>query len=405
MACWSANGRIHRFRCQGDGHFCAVQIDAFIIVGGDFFDDLLTMQIALIGLPWTGKTTLFRTLAAYAGAAAPESAGAVARCVVRVPDPRLDRLSAMYPRGRRVPATIEYLDVPGLDVKRERGHGVPGAILAQIKNARALLEVIGGFAPEDQAELGERVRRFRASAESMATEMLVGDLELVENRRERLKKQMKKGKRPEDEREDELLARCEAVLGEGQPLRTLELSADERLRLGGFQLLTLKPVLRVINVSEDLLGDRDRIGELWAESEAGESEGPPIVLAAKIEEEIAALPEEERAAFLADLGLEAPALERLMRASYRLLGLISFFTVGDDEVRAWTVPAGIRAQPAAGEIHSDLERGFIRAEVVSFDDLIAGGSLDACRKGATLRIEGKDYVIADGDVVSVRFSV
>ncbi len=362
------------------------------------------MQIAIIGLPWTGKTTLFHTLAAYAGASTPEAGGGpVVHCVVRVPDRRLDRLSTMYPRGRRVPATIEYLDVPGLDLRKERGHGVPGSIVAQIKNARALLEVIGGFAPDQPADLGDRVRAWRSDAEAMETEMLVGDLQLVENRRERLGRQMKKGKRPEDEREDQLLARCEAALGEGKPLLRLELTPEEKIRLGGFQLLTLKPILRVINASEDLLGEAEAIAQLWVKESGGGD--PPLVLASKIEQEIAALPEEERVAFLADLGLEAPALERLVRASYRLLGLISFFTVGDDEVRAWTIPAGTRAQPAAGEIHSDLERGFIRAEVVTFDDLVEAGSLDACRKRGTLRIEGKEYVVADGDVMSVRFSV
>jgi ribosome-binding ATPase YchF (GTP1/OBG family) len=228
--------------------------------------------------------------------------------------------------------------------------------------------------------------------------MLLGDLQLVENRRERLGKQMKKGKRAEDEREDALLARCEAALGESLPLRQLELTAEERTLLGGFQLLTQKPILRVVNVSEGLAADASAIAAAWGE-------GPPLVLAAKIEEEIAALEPAERAAFLADLGLEAPALERLVRASYRLLGLISFFTVGDDEVRAWTIPAGLKAQPAAGEIHSDLERGFIRAEVVRFDDLVTAGSLDACRKRGTLRTEGKEYVVEDGDVISVRFSV
>jgi GTP-binding protein YchF len=357
------------------------------------------MQIALIGLPWTGKTTLFHTLASYAGAEAQAMGGGpVSRCVVRVPDLRLDRLCVMYPRGKRVPATIEYLDAPGLDVRREHGHGVPGSILAQIKNARALVEVIGGFAPDQPADLAQRVAGWRSDAEAMETEMLIGDLQQIENRRQRLAQQKKKGKRPEDEREDLVLARCEAGLGEGAPLRQIGLSPEEKFLLGGFQLLTLKPILRVINVSEELLGAADRIAELWGDD-------PPVVLAAKIEAEIAALPEDERQAFLADLGLEAPALERLVRASYRLLGLISFFTVGDDEVRAWTVPRGIKAQPAAGEIHSDLERGFIRAEVVCVDHLLEAGSLDACRKRGTLRVEGKDYVLSDGDVMSVRFSV
>ena len=168
--------------------------------------------------------------------------------------------------------------------------------------------------------------------------------------------------------------------------------------LGGFQLLTQKLILRVVNVREERIVAAGEIARLWGED-------PPLVVAAKIEEEIAALPEEERAAFLADLGLEAPALDRLMRASYRLLGLISFFTMGDTDVRAWTIAAGTTAQPAAGEIHSDLERGFIRAEVVAYDVLVTCGNLEACKKRGLLRLEGKDYVVADGDIMTIRFSV
>src|SRR5688572_5017930 len=283
------------------------------------------MQIALIGLPWTGKTTLFHTLAAYAGAGVPSSSGGmVARCVVQVPDPRLVKLHAMFPKGRLVPATVEYLDVPGLDLRKERGQGVPGTILAQIKNSRALVEVIGGF-PEDQPrDLAERMRGWKADAEVMATEMLVSDLDLVEKRRERLAKQSKKTNRAEDEKEDALLARCEAALGEGTPLRTLELKPEERSMLSGFQFLSQKPLLRVINVSEDLAGREAEIATQWGSD-------PPLVIAARIEEEIAALDAADRATFLADMGLVEPALDRLLAASYRILGLISFFTVGDDE--------------------------------------------------------------------------
>jgi GTP-binding protein YchF len=356
------------------------------------------MQIALIGLPWTGKSTLFHTLAAYAGAHMPGAgSGPVAHCVVDVPDSRLDRLAALHPRAKRVPATIEYLDTPGLDLRRERGHGVPGAILAQIKNARALLELLGGFAPDQPSDLAERVRGWRADAETMETEMLVGDLQIVEKRRERLGRLMKKVKHAEDEREDALLARCETALGDGLALREIELTGEEKARLSGFQLLTQKQILRVVNVSEDLLSATDQIAEAWGDT-------PPLILSTRIEEEIAALPAEERPAFLTDLGLEASALHRLVRASYRLLGLISFFTIGK-EVRAWTIPAGTRAKSAAGEIHSDLERGFIRGEVVSVDELLEAESFDACRKRGILRVEGKDYEVADGDVMHVRFNV
>jgi ribosome-binding ATPase YchF (GTP1/OBG family) len=178
----------------------------------------------------------------------------------------------------------------------------------------------------------------------------------------------------------------------------LELTADERALLAGFQLLTQKPLIQVINVSEDLAAKEAEIGALWGAE-------PPLVVAARIEAEIAGLETADRATFLADLGLEAPALERMVRASYRILGMIAFFTVGDDEVRAWTITAGTKAQAAAGEIHSDLERGFIRAEVVSTSDLLAEGSLEACKKRGILRLEGKDYLVQDADVIAVRFSV
>jgi ribosome-binding ATPase YchF (GTP1/OBG family) len=260
-----------------------------------------------------------------------------------------------------------------------------------------VLELLGGFAPDQSSVLAERVRGWRADAELMETEMLVGDLQIVEKRRERLGRQMKKVKHAEDEREDALLARCETALGDGLALREIALTGEERARLSGFQLLTQKQILRVVNVSEDLLSATEQIAEAWGET-------PPLILSARIEEEIAALPAEERPAFLSDLGLEASALHRLMRASYRLLGLISFFTIGK-EVRAWTVPAGTRAKSAAGEIHSDLERGFIRGEVVSVDELLEAESFDTCRKRGILRVEGKDYEVADGDVMHVRFNV
>jgi GTP-binding protein YchF len=358
------------------------------------------MQIALVGLPWSGKTTLFNALAAYSGIEARAQAGTVAHCVVPVPDSRLGRLTEIFQPRKTTHATVEYLDVPGLDVRGTSGQGVPGVIVAQIKNATALVEVIGGFADDQPSDPAARVAAWRGEAEALELEMLVGDLAIVENRRERLRKQMMKAGRQQFEQEYELLGRCEEALSDNLPLRRLDLSPAELVMLSGFQLLTQKPVLRLVNTDETALPEvPDWIASHWGETEA------PLEFSAAIEGEIALLPAAEQAEFRSELGIGEPLLPRLLRASQELLGLITFFTIGDKEVRAWPIRRGTSARAAAGEVHTDMERGFIRAEVVPFTDLDDAGSLATCRERGTLRLEGKEYEVRDGDVVTVRFSV
>jgi GTP-binding protein YchF len=360
------------------------------------------MQIAIVGLPWSGKSTLFTTLAAYAGIEARPQAGAVTHCVVPVPDPRLDRLVEIFAPRKVTPATVDYLDVPGLDVHGAQGQGVPGTILVKIKNAAALVEVIGGFAEDQPRDRVARVGSWAAAAEALETEMLLGDLAIVEGRCERLAKQISKARKPEDERELELFHRCEAALSDGRPLRDTGLDPAEQVILGGYQLLTQKPLLRLVNTDEGALPDADA----WLAAHWPDERGAtPIVFSAALEAEIAGLPPHERATFLAEMGVDEPVLPRLLRASQELLGLVTFFTGGDKEVHAWPIRRGTRAREAAGTIHSDMERGFIRAEVAAYPELDAAGSLAACRESGTLRLEGRDYEVQDGDLFHVRFSV
>jgi hypothetical protein len=240
----------------------------------------------------------------------------------------------------------------------------------------------------------------------MEDELILADLAVVEKRLERLAKDLKKARTADLEKEQEILLRCRPHLEGGAPLRVLDLAGDDRRRLRGFQFLSAKPLLLVLNVDEhDLAGGLDRLLERHGLAELGT--GPmtrAIALCAKIELEIAQLEPADATAFLADLGLTASGLDRVIRASYELLGYVSFFTVGEDECRAWSIPRGTAAQAAAGEIHTDLSRGFIRAEVVAYDRLVARGSMAACREHGEVRLEGKEYTVVDGDIMNVRFA-
>ncbi len=348
------------------------------------------MRIGILGLKYSGKTTLFN---AVTGAGAPVGQGGVEphRAVGKVPDPRLDRLAAMFRPRRTVHASVEWVDIPGFDP----GGGAGGEAVRFLEHARkvdALAQVVrcfaGGLAPPDPA--GE--------IESVALELTVADLQVVENRLERLASDRKKKGKVDQPLEPPLLERCREQLEQGRPLRDLEFNADERKLLSGFSLLTLKPLLLVLN------GDEDGVPE--AALAAARATGAEVVdLCARLEAEIAELAPEERDEFLADLGVTEPAADRLVRAAYRALGLQSFFTVGEDECRAWTIRRGTLAPQAAGVIHSDMERGFIRAETVSYDDLVACGGLAEARKANKVRLEGKHYAVQDGDILNIRFSV
>jgi len=360
------------------------------------------LRAALIGLPATGKTTLFQLMTAVreTGRAA-HGRGEVQIGVSKVPDARLDRLTAMFNPKKRVPATVEFADNAGATT------GAQALVdVAAYKNADALVHVVRAFRDEAVAHASGSVNPSR-DAQTMEDELILADLGVAERRLERLDKDLKKTKTAELETEKALMLRCKEALESGTPLRALSLAGDDLKRLRGFQFLSAKPLLVVINLDEVDVAEASASIEHAAESTGltaflSRAGTRAVAVCGKIELEIADLEPADATAFLSDLGLTESGLARVIRATYDLLGYMSFFTVGEDECRAWSIPRGTIAQVAAGEIHSDIARGFIRAEVVAYDALVARGSLAACRDHGELRLEGKEYVVADGDVINFR---
>jgi hypothetical protein len=362
------------------------------------------LRAALIGFGQTGKTTLFQLMtSAREAARAAHGKGEATIGISKVPDERLDRLTAMYNPKKRVPATIEFSD---LATPVRAGSAQALVDVAAYKNADALVHVLRAFADPAVPHPSGSIDPAR-DAQAMEDELILADLGVAERRLERLEKDLKKGKSAELERERDVVTQCRAALEDGRPLRSLDLRGDDLKRLRGFQFLSAKPLLVVLNLDEQSLagGDSARAADTAGLtpflSRAGTA---AAAVCAKIELEIAQLEPADAAAFLADLGLKESGLDRVIRASYELLGYISFFTVGEDECRAWSIPRGWPAQMAAGEIHSDIARGFIRAEVVGYDPLMARGSMAACRDHGEVRLEGKEYLVLDGDIVNFRFA-
>jgi ribosome-binding ATPase len=361
------------------------------------------LKIAIIGLANSGKTTIFNALTGMnlETAPYPTPASEPHLGVVKVPDPRVERLSEIYSPKKKTYATVEYIDYVGLtkgDMEQNR------KVFDLIKDADAVVHVVRGFVDETVVHPQGGVDPAR-DAETVELEMIFGDLELVEKRLERMEEGMKKGKKP-DEEEKRLLLKCRDILENEKPLRNEIFTEEEQKAMRHLQFMSIKPVVVLLNADErerDTEDTRAALSGLEAIFTGGQVR--VLALCGKIEMEIAQLPGEEAAAFLEDLGVSAPALNRLVSVSYDLLGLISFLTAGEDEVRAWTIRRGTNAQRAAGKIHSDIERGFIRAEVVSYDDFIDQGTMQAAREKGLFRLEGKTYEVRDGDIINFRFNV
>jgi GTP-binding protein YchF len=320
--------------------------------------------------------------------------------VSRVPDERLDKLTALFNPRKHVPATVEFADIAGAAGAKTGAQALLD--VAPFRNADALLHVVRMFRDPSVPHPAGSVDPAR-DVRTMEDEVILADLGVVERRLERLERDLKKGSNAELKKEQDILLRCRVALEEGRPLRALDLAGDDAKRLRGFQFLSAKPLLLVLNLDEaDLPKADDAVALAGLEAFMSGAATRAVPICAKIELEIAQLEAADAAAFMADLGLRESGLDRVIRASYDLLGYISFFTVGEDENRAWSIPRNTPAQLAAGEIHSDIQRGFIRAEVVRYEHLLARGTIAACREHGELRLEGKEYIVQDGDVINFR---
>ncbi len=363
----------------------------------------MSLSIGIVGLPNVGKSTLFNALTRASALASNYPFATIEPNVgiVGIPDPRLPALAGLYDSARIVPATVRFVDIAGLVRGASQGQGLGNQFLSHIRETDAICQVVRVFADPDVSHVDGDVSPER-DIETIATELILADLQTLEKAVPRLAKEAKFSKNPERTRVANAAAKAEQVLDGGTAMFAGAAAAEIDLAdLRDLQLLTAKPFLYVFNVGDAELGDavlRDRLAALVAPAES-------IFLDAKTESELVELPEQEAAELLAELGLGEPGLAQLARAGFAALGLSTFLTAGPKESRAWTIPAGATAPEAAGVIHTDFQRGFIKAEVVSFGDLMAAGSIAAARAAGKARIEGKDYVMRDGDVVEFRFNV
>ena len=358
------------------------------------------LRAGLIGFPSTGRTTLFDLLtrAAAGGASGRAGRGETSLGTAEVPDARLDHLTALFEPRRRVAASVVFADMAGTAGPRSL------VDVAAYREAHTLLHVVRAFRAADVPHAAGAVDAAR-DARAMEDELILADLAVAERRLERLERDRKKGAGKALEREAEALDRCRRALEDGTPIRTLDLDPEAARTLRGFQFLSSKPLLLVVNLDEADVADAEqalRRADLGGLLSHAATRAVPVC--AKIELEIAQLDADDARAFLADLGLQETGLKRVVRAAYELLGYISFFTVGKDECRAWSIPGGTVAMDAAGAVHTDMQRGFIRAEVTAYEDLARRGSLGACREHGETRLEGRQYVVRDGDILNFRFA-
>jgi GTP-binding protein YchF len=359
------------------------------------------MNIGLVGPAKSGKTTIFNALTGQAAETADYGTGKVEPNlgVVTVLDDRVDRLSAMYNPKKTIHAAIEFIDFVGAAQGAAKGGLFSGEGMAMIKNADALVAVLRNFSSDTlEAQFGppDPVR----DLSTIDTELLLADLIVAEKRIERIAADHQRGKKtPASQAEEKVMARIAEALNAGTPVRALEFSAEEQKLLQGYRFLTAKPVLVILNSGEENYGKNAALIAELAKKHA------VIEFAGKFEMELSGLDEDDRAGFMADMGIAESARARLSKFAYEMLGYISFFTVGEDEVRAWTIRRGENAVEAAGAIHSDLAKGFIRAECFSCEDLLSLGSEKAVKDKGLFRLEGRDYTVKDGDILHIRFSI
>jgi len=362
------------------------------------------LEVGIVGLPNVGKSTLFNAIT-KAGAEAANYPFCTIEPnvgVVAVPDPRLEVLTKLYSSKKTTPASVRFVDIAGLVKGASKGEGLGNKFLEHIRQVDAIAHVVRCFEDENITHVADTIDPLR-DIDTIQTELCLADLDVVDKRLAKVAKLLKSGSK-EAKLESEILERVKNSLNDAKPARHLNLTDDELAAIRDANLLTLKPTLYIANVAEDdIAAENDYVKKVRA---LAEKEGAQVVvICAKVEEEIAELDADEAKEFLADLGLESSGLDRLIHAAFDLLGLMTFLTAGADECRAWTIAKGTPAVKAAGKIHRDIERGFIRAEIVNYDDLIRLGSINAARDKGLVRLEGKDYVMQDGDVTYFRFNV
>jgi GTP-binding protein YchF len=366
------------------------------------------MHIGIIGLPLSGKTTIFNALTSaqaktgdyFSGSKEPN------RAIVKVPDPRVEKIAEMFNPKKITPAEIEYVDVAGMVKPKEPGH--PGKekeseIFQHLKGMDALAHVVRMFKDENIIHPSGTIDPLR-DVESLDLDLALIDLEIIEKRLGKLEKSYQTSKSVEEKREYELLTKCKSTLENNVPLRDIDFTPEEIRILSGYCFLSLKPILLILNIGEKDLGETERIEKDFS-SKLKYKHCLVSAICGKLEMELSQLEEKDRASFLEELGLKEPARDRVISYSYALLGLISFFTANQNEVKAWAIPSGTKALKAAGTVHTDMEKGFIKAEVISYDKLIEEGSIHHAKEKGLVRLEGKDYIVQDGDLVFFRFNV